>query len=186
MNEENTRPEEEESEPEHEMDPALLEMAMERLRSEQNFGAAVLAGLAAAVVGAVAWAAITAVTGYQIGYMAVGVGFIVGSAVRVVGKGVDRVFGIAGALLALLGCLLGNLFTVCYFVSVAVEMGILEVLTMLDPAIVIDMLVTTFSPMDLLFYGIAVYEGYRLPFRQLTEEELSGILRGSGANPQSP
>jgi hypothetical protein len=31
--------------------------------------------------------------------------------------------------------------------------------------------------MDLLFYGIAIYEGYRLSIRKITEEELAGLVR---------
>ena len=33
-------------------------------------------------------------------------------------------------------------------------------------------MVATFSPMDLLFYGIAVYEGYKFSFRQVGPEDL--------------
>jgi hypothetical protein len=40
------------------------------------------------------------------------------------------------------------------------------------------MMVAFFSPMDLLFYGIATYEGYQLSFRQLSPEELEGMLSG--------
>jgi hypothetical protein len=33
----------------------------------------------------------------------------------------------------------------------------------------------TFNPMDLLFYGIAVYEGYRFSFREITKKDLIRI-----------
>ena len=33
-------------------------------------------------------------------------------------------------------------------------------------------MVVTFSPIDLLFYGIAVYEGYKLSFRQIGLDDL--------------
>ena len=45
----------------------------------------------------------------------------------------------------------------------------------LTPEIAIDMLTYMFSPIDLLFYGIAVYEGYRFAFRQFTHEEISAL-----------
>jgi hypothetical protein len=35
-----------------------------------------------------------------------------------------------------------------------------------------EVMMDAFSPMDLLFYGIAIYEGYKFSFRQITEEEL--------------
>ena len=33
--------------------------------------------------------------------------------------------------------------------------------------------------MDLLFYGIAPYEGYKLSFRQITQEELMGAINAA-------
>jgi hypothetical protein len=52
------------------------------------------AGLAAAILGAIIWAVVTVTTKYQIGYMAIGVGALVGFALRI-GKGGEsfRCFG---------------------------------------------------------------------------------------------
>src|SRR5262245_66169208 len=75
----------------------------------ENLPLGFMAGLLAAAVGAGLWALITIFVGFQIGWMAVGVGFLVGWAVRVAGKGRHRAFGIMGALLALSGCAVGNL-----------------------------------------------------------------------------
>ncbi|HEX7014155.1 MAG TPA: hypothetical protein VF191_01505, partial [Cyclobacteriaceae bacterium] len=33
-------------------------------------------------------------------------------------------------------------------------------------------MMSTFSPIDLLFYGLAAYEGYRFSFRQISEAEI--------------
>ncbi len=52
----------EESRLEYEIDPAMVEVAMDKFRSGQTFVAAVLEGLATAIVGAVIWAVITSVT----------------------------------------------------------------------------------------------------------------------------
>ncbi len=170
----------EESEDDVEFDPAMIEVAMQQFASEQNLVGGLAAGVFAAVAGAVVWAVVTVITGYQIGWMAVGVGFLVGIAVRIVGKGIDKIFGIAGAVIALFGCLLGNIFTVAYFVADAEGMGVFEVLSSLGPAAMFELLKITFSPMDLLFYGIAVYEGYKLSFRTITQEELQGAIQGTG------
>lgn len=154
------------------LDPAELALAMERLRSEQNLGLGAIAGAAAALIGAAAWAAVTVFTHYQIGWMAVGVGFLVAFAVRTFGKGLDGVFGIVGAGLALLGCLVGNLLAVCGMVAQQEDLGLLEILSRLDMQIAQELMTATFSPLDLLFYGIAVYEGYKLSFRQLSAADL--------------
>lgn len=127
-----------------------------------------LAGVAAALVGASIWAGVTIVTEFQIGWMAVGVGFLVGIAIRFAGKGSSMVFGIVGAALALFGCLLGNVISVCYFASVELEMefAVLFWEVIKNPEAVVELLKVTFSPMDLLFYAIAIYEGFRLSIMQ--------------------
>jgi hypothetical protein len=104
--------------------------------------------------------------------MAVGVGFLVGYAVRYTGQGIDRIFGITGAVFALLGCLAGNLLTGCILLADYQGIGVFDVISNLDTGIISEIMSATFSPMDLVFYGIAVYEGYKFSTRQISEEEL--------------
>lgn len=160
------------------IDPIQLQFAIEQLRSRQNLAGGLIAGLAAAAAGAALWAGVTVGTGYQIGWMAVGVGFLVGLTVRAVGKGIDTVFGIAGGTLSLVGCAAGNLLAVCAQIAAHEGLPFAEVVSRLDLAVVQELMVATFSPMDLLFYGIAVYEGYKLSFRQVTLQDLQPV--GSG------
>ncbi len=157
------------------IDTTRLELILDRLRADQNLVAGVLAGGLGAVVGAGLWAAVTVFTGYQIGWMAVGIGFLVGYLVRLAGKGIDKSFGVAGALLSLLGCALGNLLTVCGMLARQEGVPFLEVMSNLDAGAVGQLMVHTFSPMDLVFYGIAGYEGYKLSIRKLTEIELAEL-----------
>lgn len=159
------------------VDPARLERFKEQLKAQQNLPMGILAGAAAAIVGAAIWAVVTVVIEYQIGWMAVGVGFLVGYAVRLFGKGVSNVFGIAGAVLALSGCVLGNLFSTCGFLANQESVPLARLLgnVLTQPAVAIEILKATFSPMDILFYGIAVYEGYKFSFRQITQEELTQL-----------
>lgn len=160
-----------------EVDQMMLQGYAQEIRDNQNLTFGVIGGIAAAVVGATVWAIVTALINYQIGWMAVGVGFLVGFAVRRFGKGIDTSFGIAGAALSLLGCLAGNLLTVCIVVSRQQSIALLDVLSRLNPEIAVELMKVTFSPMDLLFYGIAVYEGYRFSFRRISEEELARFAK---------
>ena len=134
---------------------------------EANLPAAVMGGLVAALVGAVVWAVITVTTKFQIGFMAVGVGFLVAWAVRTLGKGRTQAFGIIGAVFAFLGCVLGNLLSACGFIAADQAQPVMSVASKVfsTPSVAVDILQTTFSGMDLLFYGIAVYEGYKLARR---------------------
>ncbi len=167
-----------EANPSPELSPAQVDFALQTLRSEQNLIGGALAGLAAAVGGAAVWSMVTVLTGYQIGWMAVGVGFLVGFAVRFVGKGIDKTFSIIGAICALLGCLLGNLFIACYFLAQGQQISVMEVVAGLTPELTLALLQETFSPIDLLFYGIAVYEGFKLSTRVITHSEIVAAASG--------
>ena len=131
------------------------------LRGGQSLPMGLIAGLAAAAVGAAVWAVVTVVTGYQIGWMAVAVGFLVGWAVRLAGKGNSSAFGMLGAALALGGCLVGNLLTGSVVASRELGVPITEVLARMTPTFGFDLMAAMFSPIDLLFYGLAIYQGYR-------------------------
>lgn len=155
-----------------EIDPQKLEFAFERLKSRQSLGKAVVAGAIAAAVGAALWAALTVAFEVQIGFMAIGIGFLVGFAVRKAGRGVTPSFRVAGAALALAGCAVGNLLAVLGLVSKTQGIPFGDILVQLTPALAVDLMKASFSPMDLVFYAIAVYEGWQLSAHQLTVEDL--------------
>jgi hypothetical protein len=135
--------------------------ALELARSAQNLPQALLAGAAAASASAVLWGVITALTGYQIGFMAVGVGVAVGFAVRAAGHGVDTSFRVLASILAVIGCAAGNLLAGCAFFAAANEVGVERVLQALDLDMAANLMQAMFSPMDVLFYGLAILEAWR-------------------------
>ena len=147
-------------------------------RAEQSLGTAVIAGAVAAACGAAAWAAITVATGYQIGFMAIGIGFLVGLAVRRFGRGVDTLYGAAGSALALAGCVAGNLLAGCAMVASEAQVGLWDVVSRLTPSLAVELLTAMFTPMDVLFYGLAAYEGYRLSFRRFTRADVAARVSG--------
>lgn len=129
---------------------------------EPKFLLGVFAGLAAAVASAVVWCAIAIVTQYQVGWMALGVGLLVGWSVRRAGRGIDARFRIVGGVCALCGCLLGNLLIGVYALAMAEQVPIVGVFNALDMSLTIAILEAMYSPVDLLFYGLAMYEGHQL------------------------
>ncbi|MEZ6135270.1 MAG: hypothetical protein R3C53_10205 [Pirellulaceae bacterium] len=161
------------------IDRANAQALFAKLLQQQNFPLAIVAGLIAAIAGGFAWAAITVATGFQIGWLAVGIGFLVGVAVRSAGKGLTKKFGIAGGLLALFGCALGNLLAMCAIL--AEQMGAPFVSTSLtilsDPVAAVELMKAGFSPIDVLFYGIAVYEGYKFSFREVSDADLQQMIQ---------
>ncbi|MEN8230675.1 MAG: hypothetical protein ABFS38_21140 [Bacteroidota bacterium] len=164
--------------PEEPVNIEITEEDLEKLKEHQDFYYAVIGGILATVISAVIWAVITVSTESQIGFMAVGVGLLVGLTVRFFGAGIDKKFGYLGALLSLLGCMLGNLFSQVGFITQEESLGYFETLTYLNFGLIIDLLVYSFHPMDLLFYGIAIYEGYRLAFRRINVALLSKLESG--------
>lgn len=155
---------------------ADIREVMDKLRKEQRLGVALAAGLVVSLAGAAVWAGITYATGYQIGFMAIGIGFLVGYTVRATGKGISSVFGVMGAGLSLLGCLAGNLLAFTAVLAQAADVPFFTTLLSLDVDTTLELMETFFNPIDLLFYGLAVYEGYRLSFREVSDEELEGLV----------
>jgi hypothetical protein len=101
--------------------------------------------------------------------MAIVAGALVGQVVQKTGKGVDIQFRILGAILALLSCLVGNILAACIFFARQEGLSILSVVSQLRLGNTIELVKLTFEGMDLLFYGIAVYEGFRFSVRKLTQ-----------------
>ena len=131
----------------------------------KSFIGAIIAGGVAAFICSVIWAVITVLTGYQVGLMAIGVGLFVGVGVGAFGDGIDFSFGIIGAILSLLGCLFGNLLSICAFISRNPQNpSFFTVLS--DVAFHFDKLKSVYSahfqPIDLLFYVIAIVVGFKV------------------------
>jgi hypothetical protein len=149
--------------------PAPAEMsheeAIEQLRALQNFALAVPAGLAAAIVGAVVWAAFVYFTEIKLGLIVVAVGALVGYAIRRTGHGLDPQFGILGGACAALGWALGTVLCDIAFVAKNVDRSFFEVLTTLGVGQSVSLAFRAADGMDLLFLAIAVWEGYKLSFR---------------------
>lgn len=160
-------------------DPAKLEQLINARKAQERLPLALVAGFAASIAAAFVWALITYATGYQIGFMAIGVGFLVGYAVNFAGKGMSAAYSVIGAFFALLGCFVGNILTIIIVASMEEGSSVAFVLETIisAPGLLLEAMRETFSPMDLLFYAIAIYEGYKLAVRPLTEEELDSVRR---------
>jgi hypothetical protein len=129
---------------------------------EKGLGAAV----GAALLGAVGWAIVTVVTDYRIGFVAVGIGFLVGMAIERFGGGDPRL-PVVGAIVALAGCVLGDLLAEAHIIAKDVGISIWTVLQKPDP--LWRVYTHVFRAFDFVFYAIAAYEGWRFAKR--------GVLR---------
>lgn len=136
--------------------------AIEQLDDQPNLFLGLVGGVIAMLVSAIVWGAITYFTEYQIGWMAIGVGFLVGFAIRFFGRGKTITFGISGAIFALVGCVLGNLLFYSGIIAREEGVSFLEIFffLLLSPAASIEVFTVAFDFMDILFYALAAYVGF--------------------------
>lgn len=163
--------------------PDQVERALFEIRCEQNLMLGAVAGVIAGAVGALLWAVVTVATMFEIGWLAVGIGFMVGAAVRWAGRGTTQSFGVVGAAIALASVLAGKFLTILGLFAVAGGMSYLQAVTQFDYSITLTVMAGDFSPIDLLFYGIAIWEGYRISIREITGDEIHERLAGDGVAP---
>ncbi len=139
-----------------------------RLRAGQRPLLAVIAGAIAAAAGAAGWAAVTVYTGHRAPFLAIGVGALVGLAIRRSGNGVHFIFGVAGATLALGGCLAGNLLAAMSIAGSEQGVGLSGAVRQLDVKQAADLMAASLGRIDLLFYAVALLAGFRLSFRRIS------------------
>jgi hypothetical protein len=138
-----------------------------------------LGALAGALLGAAVWAGVSSATGFQIGYMAVLVGFLSGYGMRTLGGGRDRADGFIAGAVALAGCVLGNLLTIAAEVANHLHRPLLPLILRLfsSPRVSLAMLQSDFGLMDVLFYGIAAYAGYRTALKAVSARTASAPVQ---------
>lgn len=150
---------------------------LEELKMEQNLSRGVIAGAFAGLIGAIIWGVITVITNYQINYIAIAIGVGVGYTVSKFGKGLDPIFGICGAIISIGALVLGNFFSIVGFIAASEGLSIVDVFLLLDYSMIPLLFSETFSPMDIMFYGFALYMGYKNSFRKFSSEDIDTIRR---------
>ena len=127
---------------------------------------AVAAGLGAALVGGAAWGLIVKITGYEVGVIAWGIGFVAGTAVVFATRGAKgpelQAIAIASALV---GILLGKYLSFAFDVQdQAEELGFTIGLFSSEMfRIFRENLGDAFGLFDLLWVGLAVVTAWRVP-----------------------
>jgi hypothetical protein len=131
---------------------------------DANFFLGIFAGLIAAIVGAAIWMGITVATGMHVGYVALGIGALVGFAIRFAGHGSSIIFGIFGALFTFLSCLGGEILAVLQR-STSAQTGLFDLIRTVDLVPLVSTIFAHTDPIMYLIYGIGIYEGYKFSMR---------------------
>lgn len=159
------------------IDPEDRERVLLHLHATQRLIPAIVAGCVAMLVGAAVWAAIGVFTHSEIGWIAIGIGFVVGMAVRVAGRGFDVRYAVIGASLSLAGVVLGKFFAACGNFARSENIPFWDVLQHFPYQEFPAFMRQSFEIMDLLFYGLAVWCGWIYARRKLEEAEIAETLR---------
>jgi hypothetical protein len=128
---------------------------------------AVAAGLAAAIVGGVVWGLIVKWTDYEVGFVAWGIGFLVGIAVLTATRGArGPAFQAVAVVCALVGIVVGKYLSFAWVLQEVAEretQGALEIPVLSTDTVdlFLDELGTVFDWIDILWVGFAVYTAWR-------------------------
>ena len=129
-----------------------------QLIAEQNPGGAIMGGFGAALVGALAWGAIALVTGGSYSIVAIGLGAMVGYAVKIFGKGVTDLYSYIAAGFAVFGCLAGKAITLALIGGRGYER-------------LLSRFFSSLGFMDLVFWFVAIFGAWWFAKRDLSKEQ---------------
>lgn len=131
---------------------------------KSSFARGVGAGAAAAVVGAAAWALVGLLTGYQIGFIAIGIGYLVGAAMARFGRIKGTAPMLTAALIALVGALVGHLAWV--YTAGSRETGI-AITTLIDTIGPVEVITNTdiTEPFSWAFFALAAFTAGQVAVR---------------------
>ena len=147
----------------------------EELLSEQNFGAAVIAGVVATFLAAAIYGITTAIWNFSYGFAAVGIGIVVGISMQYLGRGIRTKFAVAASLFTIAGCVLGNVFRAVVYLARENAISPLEVLRSNEFSVLTGSAVSYVSTIDLVFWGVAVWFSVFLVKRPLSRSERLAI-----------
>ena len=143
----------------------------ETLIGEQNFVNGLAAAVVATIAGALGWGVISVATGYMIGWVAIGIGVLVGYGMQVFGRGLTAKYSAVAAILAVIGCLAGNFAAQVMFVMKISGVSAGDVVAGLTIRDIIAFYTETLEVMDLVFWVLALGAAWSFAPRKLTPDE---------------
>jgi hypothetical protein len=143
----------------------------EKLISEQNFAAAVIAGAIATLVSAIAYGIIVKAWPVAYGFAAAGVGTVIGFFMGFLGRGISMKFSVAAAVYTIAGCILGNLFVEILNQAQGTASSPIDVLRDNSLSVLARWSVSGLSLIYLVYWFVAVIAAVFLAKRALSRSE---------------
>ncbi|MCP5090594.1 MAG: hypothetical protein GY949_06710 [Gammaproteobacteria bacterium] len=154
----------------------------DKLISEQNFAAAVIAGAVATLLAAAAYGIIVATWAFSYGFAAAGVGIMIGLPMGFLGRGISMKFAVVATVYTITGCVLGNLLKAMVELAAATATSTIDVLGSNSLSVLLERAISNVSFVDLVFWFVAVFCAVFFAKRPLSRSERLAIglleLRG--------
>ncbi len=126
----------------------------------------ILLSLLFGLVGAILWAIIVNLTGYNLGIAAIAVGYLVSQAFVLTGKGNSAISGVIAAVIAALSIFIGKVLVEIILVSQYYGVSFFEMVPLINFGQLMGFIVKTFELFDLVFYAIALQTAYKRSFNK--------------------
>ncbi|RLA30982.1 MAG: hypothetical protein DRR11_10755 [Gammaproteobacteria bacterium] len=156
------------------MTPEQKEQNYERakvLLSEQNYQAALISGLIATILAASIYAVIAIVAGYTVSYLAIGLGAFIGFTIQFLGRGIESRYTVLASILAIVGCVLGNFFAELIPLARVYGQSASDIASQITFQSLVDFTVSSFRPLTILFWLLAVAAASYFAKRRLSRED---------------
>ena len=147
----------------------------EKLMSEQNFTAAVIAGAIAMLLAAVAYGIVVETWPFSYGFAAAGVGVVIGFFMGFLGRGISMKFSISAAVYTIVGCVLGNMFEKIVNLARATTTSPVDVLQSNSLSVLTQWSGAGLSLIHLVYWFVAVFAAVFLAKRPLSRAQRLAI-----------
>ncbi len=154
----------------HQQAPAKMrayeyEELINTVNERANYPLGILLGLVFGLIGAGIWALITKLTGYNLGIIAIAVGFLVSQGFVIAGRSTKLAMGITAAIIALISVFFGNIVNGFLQIADYHNKTFFYVLMNFDyENYLVDLIIKVHNLYDIIFYGIAMLTAFRRSF----------------------
>ena len=147
----------------------------EKLMSEQNFAAAVIAGAIAMFLAAFTYGIVVEAWRFSYGFAAAGVGIVIGFFVGFLGRGISMKFSVVAVVYTIIGCILGNLFVKIVNMAQAYAQSPIDVIQDNALMVLARWSISGLSLIHLVYWFVAVFAAAFLARRPLSRTQRLAI-----------